>query len=225
MQSRTLIRVFAAVVLVAAMAGLYLSPARQYLTIGHARAFAAQLAATWWGPLAFVASYAVGAVLLIPASLFVLSAGVIWGWKLGGLYAMLGGILGAVSSFGVARLLGGGVLERFGNRGTQLADQLKKARFKSLLILRLIPVFPFAMLNYGSGVAGVRFRDFAMATALGLAPSTFVFAYSADALLNGSLTRGGAVIRVVIAAAAMAVLVLVPGLLKKRAVGALEAGE
>ena len=73
-----------------------------------------------------------------------------------------------------------------------VAKQVDHAGFKTLLVLRNIPGIPFAALNYGAGVAGVKFRDFIFATILGIAPSKFVFTYCADALFNGSMSEGDA---------------------------------
>jgi uncharacterized membrane protein YdjX (TVP38/TMEM64 family) len=160
---------------------------------------------------------------MVPASVFILAAGVIWGWKLGGSYAMIGGVLGASASFLVARFLGEGLLSKFGRTGDRVRRQVDHAGFTSLLTLRLIPVFPFAVLNYGSGVAGVRLRDFIAATAIGLAPSNFVFAYSADALFNGTITETDALKRLAIVGALLLSIVFIPRLimrwLKKRGTG------
>lgn len=198
-----------------AIAAIFLTPLRSYLTLENVRAVIAQLRGVWYGPLVFVVLYAVGAVLIVPASIFVLSAGVIWGWKLGGLYSLVAGTIGAAASFFVARYVGSGMLARFGVAGEKVRRQVDHAGFKSLLIMRLVPVFPFALLNYGSGVAGVKFGDFILATFLGLAPSAFVFAWSADALVNGTLTREDAFKRILLVGVLLAILVLVPTIIRK----------
>jgi uncharacterized membrane protein YdjX (TVP38/TMEM64 family) len=70
------------------------------------------------------------------------------------------------------------------------------------------------VLNYGAGVAGVRLIDYLGATAIGLLP-TFVFAYCADALFNGTMSEGDALKRIVIACGLLLCLVLLPVLLKR----------
>ena len=98
--------------------------------------------------------------------------------------------------------------------------------FRSLLILRLIPVFPFAALNYGSGFAGLRALDVVFATLLGSAPSIFIISYSADAIARGTLSGEAAFGRLLIAGLLLASLALIPMLLRKRAAAAVEvAGE
>jgi uncharacterized membrane protein YdjX (TVP38/TMEM64 family) len=215
-RSRTLIKIALLVIIVGGLSALYFSPLRAHLSREHIRGTIGQLRDLWYGPIVLIGLYAVGCVFAVPASLFILASGVIWGWKLGGLYTMVGGVLGATATFLVGRFLGEGVLRRFGRLGRVVEKQVDHAGFKSLLVLRLIPIFPFAVLNYGAGVAGVRLADFVFATALGLAPSNFVFAYSADSLFNGTMTEGDALKRLAIVVVLILAVVFVPMLIKKR---------
>ncbi|HEX7154018.1 MAG TPA: VTT domain-containing protein [Thermoanaerobaculia bacterium] len=215
MPKRTLIKVAVVLLLAAAVAVVWFTPFREHLTRDNVRATVEQFREVWYGPIIFIVLYAIGCVFGIPATVFVLSAGFIWGWVLGGSYAMIGGVLGATASFSVGRFLGEGMLDRFGRAGRIVAKQLDHAGFRSLLILRLIPLFPFAVINYAAGVAGARLLDFVLATAIGLAPSNYVFAYCSDALFNGTLSEGDALKRVFTVAALMLAVVLIPIALKR----------
>ena len=93
---------------------------------------------------------------------------------------------------------------------------MKSAGFKTMLIVRLIPGPPFAIWNYGAGVANVKFRDYFFGTLLGTLPAHVIFAYCADALFNGTMTQSDAMKRLAIVAALLIALVLLPTLLKKR---------
>lgn len=207
-------RIIAAILFVAAVAAIYLSPAREWLTLENARATLDGLRSLWYGPIVFIVVYAAACVLAVPASIFVLSAGIIWGWAFGVVYALIGSILGAAASYFVARYIGGGLLQRFGRMGISAQKQLEKAGFRSMLILRLIGL-PFPVLNFAAGVARMKFSDFMLGTALGIIPSQFVIAYSADSIANGTLSGGDAMIRVFIAAGLMGLLVSIPFLVKK----------
>jgi uncharacterized membrane protein YdjX (TVP38/TMEM64 family) len=215
MSKRTLIKVAIVLLLAAAVAAVWFSPFREQLTRENVRATVEQFRGTWYGPIVFILLYAVGCIFGIPATVFVLSGGFIWGWMLGGTYAMIGGVLGATASFCVGRFLGEGMLDRFGRAGRAVAKQLDHAGFRSLLILRLIPLFPFAVINYAAGVAGARLLDFVFATAIGLAPSNYVFAYCSDALFNGTMSEGDALKRIFTVAGLMLAVVLIPMLLKR----------
>jgi uncharacterized membrane protein YdjX (TVP38/TMEM64 family) len=210
MSRRNLLRVGALLVLGAAFIAVWQSPLREHLTRENLRAAVAQIRAVWYAPILFVLAYAAGCVVALPASIFVLAAGFIWGFLLGGTYAMAGGLLGAVVSFFAGRFIGEGLLQRFGKVGRMVAAQVDHAGFRSLLVLRNIPGIPFAVLNYGAGVAGVRFRDYFFATLIGIAPSKFVMTYCADALFNGSMTEGDAFGRLLIAGALVVAMVLLP---------------
>jgi uncharacterized membrane protein YdjX (TVP38/TMEM64 family) len=154
-------------------------------------------------------------VLALPASVFCIAAGFIWGWGFGALYSVIGGLLGAIASFYVGRFVGAGILEKFGRIGRAVARQVDHANFGTLVALRFIPGIPFAVLNYGAGVAGIRVRDFLGSTLLGVIPPMLVFAYCADALFNGSMTEGDALKRLLIVCALMLALTLLPMAVKR----------
>ncbi len=215
MSRRTVFRIVVAVLLAAAVIGIYLSPAREHLTRDNVRLFVGHLRGVWYGPAIFMGAFMVACVVALPASVFVLAAGFIWGWFLGGVYSVVGGLLGAVASFYVGRFVGEGMLQKFGRIGRAVAKQVDHATFRSLLAMRFIPGIPFAVLNYGAGVAGVRIRDFIPSTLVGVTPPMFIFAYCADALFNGSMTEGDAAIRLGIVLVLMLALTLLPVLVKR----------
>lgn len=215
MSRRNLLRITAALLLVAVFVALWFSPLREQLTRENIRAGVNQIRSVWYAPIIYILAYAVGCVVALPASIFVIAAGFIWGWLLGGCYAMIGGTLGAIISYFAGRFIGEGLLERFGRIGKVVAKQVDHAGFKTLLILRNIPGIPFAALNYGAGVTGVRFRDYFFATILGIAPSKFVFTYCADALFNGSMSEGDAFKRLAIVCALVLAMILLPVAVKR----------
>lgn len=217
MQRRTLLKWTAAAALAAVFAAIWFSPLREHLTRENVRNGVEQIRAVWWAPIAYVLLYAAGCVVALPASIFVVAAGFIWGWLLGGVYAMFGGTLGAVVSYFAARFLGEGLLDRFGRAGALVRKQVDHAGFTSLLILRNIPGVPFAAVNYAAGVARVPFRTYFFATLIGIAPSKFVFTYCADALFNGSMSEADAFRRLAIVCALVIAMIVVPKLVKRLA--------
>jgi Uncharacterized conserved protein len=208
--TRLFARIALALFLVAVVAILYLTSARDYLTLDRAKQIIPAFRSLAYGPVLFIALYAVGCVFAVPASIFIIAAGIIWGALFGGVYALAGGVLGAFVSFSVGKFIGAGLLPKLGKHGQRLERELEKAGFRSMLVLRLVPIFPFAVLNYAAGVAGMAAGDFVFATALGTAPSHFIVAYSADAIANGTLTSKGAFVRILIVGVLLAALVLLP---------------
>lgn len=199
----------------AVVAGLYFTPARQYMTREHIGEGVALMRGLWYGPVVLVLAYAIGCIFAVPASIFIIASGVVWGWKLGGLYAMMGGMLGAVISYFVGRFLGEGLLQKFGSAGRMVERQISSAGLKTMIIVRLIPGPPFAVWNYGAGVAGVKFSDYFLGTLLGTFPAHMIFAYSADALFNGTMTQGDALRRLLIVTGLLLALTLLPSLIKR----------
>jgi uncharacterized membrane protein YdjX (TVP38/TMEM64 family) len=215
MTHRSKVKIAVALFIAAVVAALWFSPLRAYLTRDNVRMAVEQLRGIWYGPIVFILVYGVACIFAVPASLFCIAAGFIWGWLIGGTYTVIGGLLGAIASFFVARFVGEGLIHRFGRLGQFVAKQADHAGFRSLLVLRFIPGIPFAVLNYGAGVAGVRFRDYVAATFIGILPPTFVFAYCADALFNGTISEGVVLQRMLIAAALMIGITLLPLLVKR----------
>jgi uncharacterized membrane protein YdjX (TVP38/TMEM64 family) len=215
MNTKTFAKIAVAVVLAAVVVGIYLSPARDLFTRDNVRAFVEHLRGLWYGPAIFIGAFMLACVLALPASVFCLAAGFIWGWALGGVYSLVGGLLGAMASFYLGRFVGEGMLEKFGRLGRVVAKQVDHAGFRSLLVLRFIPGIPFAVMNYGAGVAGVRVRDFVGSTIIGIIPPMFVFTYCADALFNGSMSEGDAFKRLAIVCGLMLALTLLPVMLKR----------
>jgi uncharacterized membrane protein YdjX (TVP38/TMEM64 family) len=218
--SRTIIKICVGVAIAGAFAAIFFSPLRHHLTIAAARDFVARtrgdVQGTWWAPLAFIVAYGVGCIFVIPATVFIVFAGAVWGWKLGVIYAMCGGMLGATASYFVGRFVGEGILERFGKAGEAVSRQVRCAGFTSMLVVRFIPGPPFAVWNYGAGVAGVGFGDYFFATLLGTFPAHLVFVYSADALFNGTMTEGDAIKRLALVGVLLIGMVLMTSLIKRR---------
>ncbi|HXH38371.1 MAG TPA: TVP38/TMEM64 family protein [Thermoanaerobaculia bacterium] len=216
MNRRSAIKLATLAVLAGGVIALYFSPLRAYVTKAHLKDLIVWLRGLWYGPLVLIVLYAAGCVFAIPASIFVIAAGVIWGWKLGAVYAITGGMLGAVASYYVGGFLGEGLLEKFGSAGHAVRRQVESAGFTSMLIVRLIPGPPFAVWNYAAGIARMRFRDYFWATLLGVIPSHIVFTYCADSLINGTMTQGDALRRLAIVCALLLALIAIPLFIKKR---------
>jgi uncharacterized membrane protein YdjX (TVP38/TMEM64 family) len=165
----------------------------------------------------FVAIYAVVAALGLPGLPATLAGGAIFGFALGTLLNWLGATLGATAAYLLARALGRDAIARLlGARATSL-DRLTSAHgFATLLRLRLIPIVPFNVLNFGAGLAGISLRSYVLATALGILPGTAVYTYFADALLAGATTaKREALLRVAIAGGLLIALSFLPALARR----------
>jgi uncharacterized membrane protein YdjX (TVP38/TMEM64 family) len=126
----------------------------------------------------YLAVYVAVVALSIPgAVVLTVSAGILFGWVVGGLLAVVGATAGATIVFLIARnALCDYVQRKAGPRLAKLSEGFKADAFSYLLFLRLVPVFPFWLVNLAPALLGVRLRTFVLATALGIIPATFAFA-------------------------------------------------
>src|SRR6266540_659321 len=106
MISRRGLKIATLLVLVGGVVALYFSPLRGYVSREHLSDTVHHLRALWYGPIVLIVAYGVGCIFAVPASIFIIAAGIIWGWKLGVTYAMTGAMLGASGEYFLATLLG-----------------------------------------------------------------------------------------------------------------------
>lgn len=132
-----------------------------------------------WGPLAavvFVLGYAAITLTPAPKNLLSIAAGLVFGFGAGVLLVYLGALLGAAAAFALGRALGREAVERrTGARVAALDALLRRRGVAAVLGVRLIPIIPFTAVNYAAGLTGVRPRDYALGTALGIIPGTAAY--------------------------------------------------
>jgi len=128
---------------------------------------------------AYMALYIAAVALSIPVGVFLtVTGGVLFGALLGGVAAVVSATIGSICIFLIAKsAIGEYLVRRAGPVAERLAEGFRADAFSYLLFLRLVPIFPFWMVNLVPALAGVRLATFAAATALGVIPATFVFAF------------------------------------------------
>lgn len=134
--------------------------------------------------LGYIALYIVTVALSLPGAVFLtVAGGFLFGLAVGASSAVIGATLGATLIFLVARsALGEPLLKRAGPRAAQLAQGFRNDAFSYLLFLRLVPAFPFFLVNLVPAFAGVRLGPFVAATALGVIPGALAFALAGTGL-------------------------------------------
>jgi uncharacterized membrane protein YdjX (TVP38/TMEM64 family) len=167
-----------AVVVIAAIAIL---PTKEYL-LQFVEAVQ-QMGST--GPVVLAAVYVVATVLFVPGSILTLGAGFLWGVPIGIVTISVGSTLGAAAAFGLGRTLLRDVIAAkvAKNEKFRLIDAaVGEQGFKIVLLTRLSPVFPFNLLNYSFGLTRVSFRDYILASWIGMLPGTAMYVYIGSAL-------------------------------------------
>jgi len=176
-------------VIAAAMAAVFASGAHHNLSletlVRHRMALDAFIGAHAVGAVAaFMALYITVVALSIPCALILtISAGVLFGALLGGAAAVISGTIGATIVFIVARgACGETLIRRAGPVAAKLAQGFRDDAFSYLLFLRLIPAFPFFLVNIVPAIVGVRLPTFFLATLIGVIPATFAFTFFGSGL-------------------------------------------
>jgi uncharacterized membrane protein YdjX (TVP38/TMEM64 family) len=146
-----------------------------------------------WGPIAFIAGYVLAAVLFIPGSLLTLAGGAIFGLTNGVMIVFLAAVLGSSAAFLVSRYVARSAIERrlAGNARFAAIDRAVGAEGRKIVfLLRLSPVFPFSLLNYGLGLTNVRFVDY-VAASVGMLPGTLLYVYYGKVIGDVAALAGG----------------------------------
>ncbi|HSE15031.1 MAG TPA: TVP38/TMEM64 family protein [Candidatus Deferrimicrobium sp.] len=125
----------------------------------------------------FVLIYVVQTAFSLPgAAILSLAAGAIFGVLQGTLFVVTGATVGAVLAFLVSRtLLRDWVVRKFGARMEGIDRGLREHGLSYLLFLRLVPAFPFFLVNLACGVTGLPLRTYALGTLIGILPGSLVF--------------------------------------------------
>jgi uncharacterized membrane protein YdjX (TVP38/TMEM64 family) len=148
-----------------------------------------------WGPLVFIAGYALATVAFVPGSLLTLAAGAIFGLARGVVYVFIAAVLGSSAAFLVARYVARQNIERRLAQNPRFAaiDRAVGAQGRKIVfLLRLSPVFPFNALNYGLGLTRVRFIDY-VAASVGMLPGTLLYVYYGKLAGDVAALAGGSV--------------------------------
>ena len=126
----------------------------------------------------FMAVYVAAVSLSIPGALFLtIAGGLLFGVIVGGIAVVVAATAGATVLFLIARsAFSAYVVRRAGPRLSKIVNGFCADAFSYLLFLRLVPVFPFFLVNLAPALVGVRVTTFVAATAIGIIPGTFVFA-------------------------------------------------
>ena len=165
----------------------------------------------------FIVTYSLVTGLSLPgATILTLVGGFLFGSLWGTAFVNLGATGGATLAFLTARyLLRGWVEQKFGQKLGPIQEGFAKNAFSYLVTLRLVPLFPFFLVNLVSGLTRVRLGTYVIATALGIVPGSFVYAYAGRQLGTINSLKEIASPNVILAFTLLGLLALVPMLYRR----------
>lgn len=157
----------------------------------------------------YVIAYALNTVsILPPIAILSLTAGIAFGKGWGAVLLMSGAMLGTSATFFISRIFGRTFIERLAKgRLKNLDDLLERRGFLTILFFRVVPLLPYEVLNYASGLSKIKFRDYFLATFLGLIPGVVVSAFFGGAL--GEIKSIGDIFSLKFGIAVLALLIVI----------------
>jgi uncharacterized membrane protein YdjX (TVP38/TMEM64 family) len=132
----------------------------------------------WLAPVLFIVIYCLATLLLLPTMVLTLAGGAIFGPVFGLLLNLIGATTGAGLAFLITRYL---AYDWFSNKKGEKLNQLiagvDEKGWLFVALLRLIPIVPFNLVNYGMGITGIKFRLYLITTFIFLIPAEIIYTY------------------------------------------------
>jgi len=168
------------------------------------------------GPLLFMLLYALAAVLFLPGSVLTLAGGALFGPLWGTLWNLTGATLGAALAFLIARHLGADwVARRAGPRLQSLNDGVSAEGWRFVAFVRLVPLFPFNLLNYALGLTRIPFLAYVLASWVFMLPGALAYTWLGHAGREALVGGEGMIRNLLIALALLAAVAFIPRLVKR----------
>ena len=205
-------RVAVAFALVAAIA--WFAAHRSYFAASHLEAELRGMGR--WAPPVFIALYAAATVLFVPGSVMTLAGGALFGPLWGTLCNIIGAVLGATLAFVAARYVAADfVARRAGGRLKALVEGVEAEGWRFVAFVRLVPLFPFNLLNYALGLTRIRIAEYVIASAVCMLPGGFAYTYLGYAGREAAAHGAGAIRNIALAAGLLAAVALLPRLVRR----------
>jgi len=138
-----------------------------------------------FAPFIYIIIYIIRPLILFPTSILTPLAAIVFGPFLGWIYTYIGETIAACVAFLVARYFGGDLVSRF-NTIKRLDVELQEHGLRTVLFLRLVPLFPFDVVNFGLGLTSVKFKTYVIGTMLGVIPGLTAYIFLGASLLSGA---------------------------------------
>ncbi|MFC1807962.1 TVP38/TMEM64 family protein [Candidatus Omnitrophota bacterium] len=168
-----------------------------------------------WGPVAYIIFYILRPLILFPAGVLSASAGVIWGLK-GFIYLQIAANISSTAEFLIARYFARDAVSKLIKGKMQNIDEkIEKHGFLTVFLIRLIPNVAWDIQNLGLGVTKVKFRDYFLATFIGIMPGSFALVYFGSSIIN-VITNPKNFWMILLAIAIFAAIFFLQNFLKKR---------
>jgi uncharacterized membrane protein YdjX (TVP38/TMEM64 family) len=170
----------------------------------------------YWGPAVFIGIYTISPALFLPGSLLTLAGGALFGPFAGALFSLTGATIGATVAFLIARYLAADWVERrVSGRLQEIKEGVEREGWRFVAFVRLVPLFPFNLLNYALGLTRLSVQTFAVTSFITMAPGALAYAYLGDAGREAVSGGPDLVRKGLLALALFAAVALLPSLIRR----------
>jgi len=168
------------------------------------------------GPLVFMLIYIIGTIFFLPGSFLTLAGGALFGPVWGTFYNLTGATIGAIISFIVARYISHDWVEKqSGNRLKALSEGVEADGWKYVAFVRLVPLFPFNILNYALGLTKIKLSHYSIATYICMLPGAIAYTYLGYVGREAVVGDQEIIQKILIGISLLATVSLLPGIMKK----------
>ena len=168
-----------------------------------------------WAPILFVVLYTLATVLFVPGSVLTVAGGALFGPVWGTLWNLSGATLGATLAFVTARYVASDwVAARSGERLGRLMRGVEEEGWRFVAFVRLVPLFPFNLMNYAFGLTRIRLRDYVLASFVCMAPGALAYTYLGYAGREAASGQAGAIRKAVLSLALLVAVAFLPRLVR-----------
>jgi len=169
-----------------------------------------------FGPLLYMTIYAAATVLFLPGSVITLAGGALFGPIWGTLYSLSGATVGATVAFLLARYLASSWINRKASGWKkQLIDGVEKEGWRFVAFVRLMPLFPFNLLNYALGLTRIGLLPYIIASWVFMLPGAIAYTYLGYVGREAVAGGGGLIRKALLAVALLAAVAFLPRLVKR----------
>ncbi|MCX7148245.1 MAG: VTT domain-containing protein [Rhodocyclales bacterium] len=167
-------------------------------------------------PLIFMALYAAATVLFLPGSVLTITGGALFGPVWGTFYSLTGATVGATLAFLIARYLASDwVARKAGGRLKQLIEGVETESWRFIAFVRLVPLFPFNLLNYALGLTRIKLSHFIITSYICMLPGAIAFTYLGHAGREAAEGSAGSIQKGLLALGLLALIVFLPRLIRR----------
>ena len=166
------------------------------------------------GPILFMVIYAIGTIFFFPGSILTLAGGALFGPVWGSLYNLTGATVGATISFLAARHLASDWVEtKTAGRIKQLKEGVEGEGWRFVAFVRLVPLFPFNLLNYALGLTRISLWHYVIASYLFMLPGAIAYTYLGYAGREAIAGGEDLIQKIMLAVALLAIVGFLPSLI------------